>query len=58
MNWSKKSVRNLLNSDFAKKETERSVFTSFLQKFYLDSNKPPGKSADETKLSKDIAQTN
>ncbi|MGI8849844.1 MAG: hypothetical protein ACR2HT_06715, partial [Pyrinomonadaceae bacterium] len=48
--------QKLLNSDFAKKETERSVFTSFLQKFYLDSNKPPRKSADETKLSKDIAK--
>jgi len=48
--------QKLLNSDFAKKETERSVFTIFLQKFYLDSNKSPEKSADKTKLSKDTAK--
>lgn len=48
--------QKLLDTDFAKKDSERNVFSSFLRQFYLDSDKSSGKSADETKLNKDAVK--
>ena len=48
----------LLDSDFAKNETERNVVSSFLNQYYLDSNKPKDQTKTikiEEKLAKDLA---
>jgi hypothetical protein len=53
--------KKLLDSDFTKKDTERSVTISFLQQFYLNSDKTPAKPDAakpikiEEKLAKDLA---
>ena len=53
--------KKLLDSDFAKKDNERSVAISFLQQFYLNSEKAPAKTETnkpikiEEKLAKDLA---
>jgi hypothetical protein len=53
--------KKLLDSDFTKKDTERSVTVSFLQQFYLNSAKTPAKPDAakpikiEEKLAKDLA---
>ncbi len=53
--------RKLLDSDFAKKDTERNVTTTFLQQYYLNSDKPAAKPDApkpikiEDKLAKDLA---
>lgn len=53
--------RKLLDSDFAKNDTERNVTTAFLQQFYLNSDKSPAKPETaktlkiEDKLAKDLA---
>ena len=53
--------KKLLDSDFAKKDAERNVTISFLQQFYLNSDKPTAKTETtkaikiEDKLAKDLA---
>jgi hypothetical protein len=53
--------KKLLDSDFAKKDSERNVTISFLQQFYLNSEKTPAKPDAakpikiEEKLAKDLA---
>ncbi len=53
----KEIAQKFLSSDLAKKETERSVLISFLQKFYLDPSKAQEKSGDRSKPGKDSAKT-
>ena len=53
--------KKLLDSDFAKKDAERNVTITFLQQFYLNSDKPAAKAETtkaikiEDKLAKDLA---
>ncbi|MEO8074336.1 MAG: hypothetical protein ABI686_13945, partial [Acidobacteriota bacterium] len=57
-NLAKDIGNKLLDSDFAKNETERNIVSSFLNQYYLDSNKSKEQSKSikiEEKLAKDLA---